>query len=101
MPKKIKPVCGNCQLYDPSKSQCSIVILMEGKRQHIPVDPEDKCFFENEFTAIHDGKAETFIPADEIKQVKWWVEDPKTGKKTDGNGKVKMEYPEGFFGTGD
>jgi hypothetical protein len=29
--------------------------------------------------------------------VKFWVED-KEGKKTSGEGTVKIEYPEGFFG---
>jgi hypothetical protein len=34
------------------------------------------------------------IPVD---QVRWWVEN-KEGKKIDGNGIVKIEYPENFFG---
>ena len=33
-----------------------------------------------------------------VEQVRWWVEDPETGNPTDGNGTVKIEYPEGFFG---
>jgi hypothetical protein len=34
----------------------------------------------------------------DVKQVRWWTEDEK-GQKTDGNGVVKIEYPEGFFGS--
>jgi hypothetical protein len=33
----------------------------------------------------------------EVKQVRWWVEDEK-GKPTEGDGVVKIEYPEDFFG---
>lgn len=49
----------------------------------MPVDPGDFCHIE-----------ELGI---EIKEVRWWVED-KEGKPTEGNGVVKIEYPEEFFG---
>lgn len=32
-----------------------------------------------------------------VQQVRWWVEDEK-GRPTAGDGTVKIEYPEGFFG---
>ena len=96
MPKKIEPICKNCRLYDDNGT-CRVIILVEGKKINIPVDPDDRCFFEKELEA----GGTKFIPAEEIKQVKFWVEDKKTGKKTDGNGVVKMEYPEGFFGQED
>jgi hypothetical protein len=35
--------------------------------------------------------------AKEIQQVRFWVENEE-GKPTNGDGVVKMEYPEGFFG---
>jgi hypothetical protein len=99
MANKIEPVCKNCRLYNPSEGLCQVVVLWEGRRSHIPVDPGDHCFFENEFVAVgHSGERETFVPSEEIKQVRFWVEDPKTGEKTSGDGVVKMEYPEGFFG---
>lgn len=49
----------------------------------MPVRPEDSCHMED--------------MGIEIQQVRWWVEDEK-GEKTDREGKVKIEYPEGFFG---
>jgi hypothetical protein len=36
----------------------------------------------------------------EIKQVRWWVEDEK-GNPTTGDGVVKIEYPQEFFGKDD
>lgn len=76
--------CGNCLLYDRSSQTCGVVILVDGKKHHMPVEPEDNCHMD-----------ELGIP---VQQVRWWVEDPKTGEKTDKDGIVKIEYPEGFFG---
>jgi hypothetical protein len=93
--KKIEPICNNCRLFDPVNSLCSVVILYEGEKSHLPVSKEDTCFFENEFLAISpDGKAETFKP--EVQQIKWWVENEK-GEKSK-NGQVFIEYPDGLFG---
>lgn len=50
----------------------------------MPVSPTDDCHMD----ALG-------IP---VQQVRWWVEDPKTGEKTDKDGVVKIEYPDGFFG---
>ena len=50
----------------------------------IPVDPKDKCLWED------------LGVADQIQQVRFWVED-ELGNPTAGNGRVKIEYPEGFF----
>jgi hypothetical protein len=104
--KNLMPICKNCQLYNPSEGKCSVIILYGGEKITIPVDPDDECFFENKFVAtkvkelngkeVH--KHEVFVPAEDIKQVKFWVEDPKTGEKTKGDGVVKIEYPEDFFG---
>ncbi len=97
MPKKIEPKCKNCRLFDEKRKLCSVVILHEGEKLNIPVDKEDSCFFINEFSAISpEGIKETFLPT--VQQVKLWVEDPKTGEKTNGNGIVKIEYENGFFG---
>ncbi|MCK9458442.1 MAG: hypothetical protein M0R80_02215 [Proteobacteria bacterium] len=97
--KKLKPICKNCSLFDRNNSICRVVILSEGERINIPVDPDDKCFFNNKFTALEEkaGKIveEQFKP--EIEQVRWWVEDPETGQQTKGNGVVKMQYPKNFF----
>jgi len=86
--------CGNCQLYSPKEKICKVVVLWEGERHNLPTDFNDDCFFEQEFIA----NGEKFIPAEKIKQVKFWVEDPNTGEKKSGDGVVKIEYPEGFFG---
>lgn len=93
--KKVEPICGNCVLYNQENSTCKLAILHEGKEWHIPVDPTDSCFFEEEFP---DKEGGMFTPLDEVKQVRWFVEDPETGKPTKGDGVVKIEYPEGFFG---
>lgn len=92
MGKNIKKICDNCQLYDPEKGECSVVVLHEGEKIFIPVDPKDTCFFENEFIE-KDG----YKPIEDVKQVKIWVEDEKTGEKAE-EGIVKIEYPPDFFG---
>lgn len=91
----IKKICGNCKLFDESKNQCSVVILHEGQRIKIPVSAEDSCFFEEGYFDPTTKAIESF--SEEIKQVKFWVENEK-GEKTNQNGTVKIEYPEGFFG---
>jgi hypothetical protein len=80
----MEPICGNCVLFDGKKEICRVAILVEGQTMHMPVSPKDRCHMD-----------ELGIP---VEQVRWWVEDPKTGEPTDGNGTVKIEYPEGFFG---
>lgn len=95
--KEIKRVCKNCKLFNPQKSLCSVVILHDGDRYHLPVEPQDRCFFEKEFVAINEeGDIESFKT--EIQEVQFWVEDPETGEKTNKDGLVKIRYPEGFFG---
>lgn len=79
-----EPKCGNCLLYRKSSGTCGVAVLMDGKKYHMPVDPEDNCHMDELGIAVQ--------------QVRWWVEDPETGEKTDKNGIVKIEYPEGFFG---
>lgn len=79
----VEPICNNCLCYDRDRGRCKVAILIEGRQFHMPVDPGDRCHMD-----------ELQIP---VEQVRWWVED-KQGKKTNGPGKVKMEYPEGFFG---
>ena len=100
MPKKkkqkyIERICANCKLFNPHKSECSVVILHEGQRHRIPVDAEDECFFEGMYFDPTTKAMEDF--AGDIQEVKFWVENEK-GEKTDKNGAVKIEYPEGFFG---
>jgi len=89
--KKIEQICKNCQLYNPTENVCGIMILHEGEKMHLPVDAADPCFFENTFVA-KDGEA--FVPAEDIRQIKAWMEDPETGEKTSGDGIVKIEYPQ-------
>ena len=81
--KHIEPICGNCLLYNHAKGECKVAILIEGTEYHMPVFPKDKCHMD-----------ELNIP---VEQVRWWVEDEE-GKPTKEKGKVKMEYPIGFFG---
>ncbi len=82
---KKEPKCGNCLLFNKENETCMVSILINGEKTHMPVSPEDNCHME-----------EIGIP---VSQVRWWVEDPKTGEKTEKNGIVKIEYPENFFGS--
>jgi hypothetical protein len=79
--KKIEPICGNCKLFD-GNGLCKVSILIGENKYNMPVFPKDRCHMD-----------ELGI---EVKQIRWWAEDPKTGKKTDGEGVVKMEYPKDF-----
>lgn len=90
-------ICKNCQLFNKSNSTCRVVVLYDGQRIKIPVDPNEECFFDNEFIALDpQGNEEVFKV--EAEEVRFWVEDPKTGLPTDGKGIVKIKYPEnGFF----
>lgn len=96
--KNIEKICGNCRLFNEAAGECSIVVLHEGERLKIPVDPEDSCFFEGEYFDPSTKAIENF--SEDIKEVKFWVENEQ-GEKTNGDGVVKMEYPEGFFGKDD
>jgi hypothetical protein len=76
--KNLEHICGNCLLYNRTKGECKVAVLIEGKEYHMPVFPKDKCHLE-----------ELDIPVD---QVRWWVDEDKS---------VKIEYPENFFGSGE
>ena len=93
--KKLEKICKNCKLFNPKNETCNIVILFEGERIHIPVDPQDTCFFDQNYFDPVDKKEKSIL--DEVKQVKFWVEDAD-GNKTDKNGIVKMQIPEDFYG---
>lgn len=92
--KSIEHICNNCKLFDPVNKRCNVVILHEGERIKLPVDAEDKCFFEQQF---QDPKTGEWSDFNEIKEVRFWTED-EDGEKTTGDGTVKMQYPVGFFG---
>jgi hypothetical protein len=94
--KKPDPLCRNCLLYDWENKTCKVIVLYEGTRIHVPMDPNDLCLYEDKFTEIlPNGKVRDFTP--QVEQVRIWVEDPRTGKKTDKDGVVRIEYPENFF----
>ena len=96
--KEIKRVCGNCKLYDVVNELCSIVVLHEGERIKVPMSEDDPCLYEMEYFDPTTKAIESF--SEDIKEVKFWVEN-KDGEKIDGDGIVKMEYPEGFLGEED
>lgn len=91
--RKVKEICGNCRLYNHNAGICKVNVQIGEEQFNMPVFPEDKCHME-----------ELGIP---IEEVRWWQEDPLTGKPTDKDGVVKMEFPkslslwEGFFQTDD
>lgn len=74
-----EPVCGNCLLFRKDET-CGVAILLDGEKFHLPVSRGDRCHMD-----------ELGI---EVQQIRWWVEDPSTGERTDKNGVVKVEYPE-------
>lgn len=86
MRKQVEPICGNCLCYDNARGSCKVAILIDNVEHHLPVGPTDKCHMD-----------ELGIT---VEQVRWWVED-EAGEPTAGNGTVKIEYPEGFFGRPD
>lgn len=94
MVKEIDRICRNCKLYDPKTSECQVIIIVGSQKVKLPVDPNDPCFFEQ---SCFDPKTGTLDTLNEIQEVKLWVED-ETGEKTNKDGSVKIEYPEGFFG---
>lgn len=96
-PKNIQRICKNCKLFNPEKQECSVVILHEGSRLKLPVDPNDSCFFEDQYFDPITQTKEKF--SGDVKEVKFWVEN-QDGSKIKGDGIVKIEYPEGFFGEG-
>jgi len=89
--KKIERICKTCKLFDPTKSECSIVVIHEGQRVKLPVIAEEPCFFESTYFDPSTKSIENFI--DGVELVRFWVEN-KDGEKTDGNGIVKMECSE-------
>lgn len=89
--KPIERICNNCKLYNPQEGHCSVVVLWEGRRAHIPVSPGDPCFYESLDVEVPGAG---FVQ--DLKEVKFWVEN-QNGERTGGDGVVKMEYPEGFF----
>ena len=91
--KEIEKICGNCKLFNPEKSQCSVVILYEGQRVKLPVIESDACFFEETYFDATTKSQEDFV--DDIKEVKFWVEN-ENGEKSK-KGTVKMEFPEGYM----
>lgn len=93
--KQIEHICKNCKLFDAHNHLCRIVILHEGQRVMLPVDANDPCFYEGQFPDAERSSMTDF--SENIQQVRFWVENNK-GEHTDGDGVVKIEYPEGFFG---
>jgi hypothetical protein len=81
--KEVERICNNCRLYRREKGDCGVAVIVEEKKYHLPVFPGDKCHMED--LGI------------EVSHARFWVEDPETGEPAK-KGKVKIEYPEGFFG---
>lgn len=79
--KKIKPICKNCKLFLPQENLCGIVVLHEGKHIRLPVEPEDRCFYEEEWFNPITQETENFN--DDVKELRMWEDD----------GKVRFEEP--------
>ena len=96
--KNIERICNNCRLYDSGRGVCSVIVLHEGEKLNVPMDPQDSCLYEIEYFDPTTKAIESF--SEDIKEVKMWVENSK-GEKVAGEGIVKIEYPEGFLGEGE
>ncbi len=96
MPERndLERICKNCGLYNKKNGFCQVWILHEGRKIQLPMEPTDPCFFEQPYTDPKTGETSTL--AEDIQQVRMWVEDER-GTPTAGNGTVKIEYPVGFF----
>lgn len=104
--KQIERICNNCKLYDAKNRECSVVVLYEGERHKIPMDPEDKCFYETGYFDPVSKTTEDFSA--DIQEVKFWLENEKGEKvsrrkwwqfwRKPEKTVVKIEYPKGFFG---
>lgn len=92
-----QPKCKQCKLFDSHNKLCSVIILNNGEKIHLPVSEEDTCFFEQEFRAIDKNNSNIEKFKVDVKQVKVWVEDPKTGERCK-QGKVMIERPADYFG---
>jgi hypothetical protein len=68
--------CKNCFLLNRKKMECKVAILVDGIHRNLPVFLEDNCHLE-----------ELKIQVDQVR----WFEDKEDNK-------LKIEYPEGFFG---
>jgi len=90
MPKQIERICKNCRLFNPQKSECSVIIFVAGEKMRIPVDAADPCFFEENYFDPNENFAE------HIKEIKIWSENEK-GEKIDGPGTIKIEYDPNSF----
>ena len=58
MPKQIERICKNCRLFNPQKSECSVIIFVAGEKMRIPVDAADPCFFEENYFDPNENFAE-------------------------------------------
>ena len=80
--KKIKAICKNCKLFMPEKNQCGIVVVHEGEHLRLPVEPNDECFYKEEWFNPITNESENFN--DEVQEIRMFEE----------NGKVRFEEPQ-------
>ena len=90
---KKKLTCQYCKLFNPQDNLCGVVILHEGEKINLSVNPKDECVFEQEFKAVNEETSNIERFKIDLQEIKMWVEDPETGEKCK-NGIVKIEYPE-------
>ena len=103
--RPIEPICGNCMLYDSAERRCKVTILHEGERFELETDPEQHCLYDQKYITYQKnhrtGKREKKVFKPEVQETRFWVEDAKTHEPTKGDGIVKIQYSEGFFGNED
>ena len=80
--KEVKAICKNCQLFMPETNQCGIVVVHEGKHLRLPVEPNDECFYKEEWFNPITNASENFN--DEVKEIRMFED----------NGKVRFEEPQ-------
>ena len=88
--KQVDRICKNCRLYNDKDQVCSVVVLFEGKKLHVPMDPQDTCLYENQYFDPTTESLKSMV--DDIKQLRMWVEDENGQKSKEGI--VKIEFPD-------
>lgn len=101
--------CKNCKLYSPKEKLCAVIIPLTEQMQkefntkdnklQLKPDPDDFCFYEQEFRALDREKMSVERFNIEVQEIKMWTEDPVTGVKCK-DGVVKVEMPSNFLPEG-
>jgi hypothetical protein len=80
--KKIRKICQNCKLYNPTEGVCGVTVVHAGEYFELKVKPHDRCWWtkmEQEL-AMLDGE-DTEVPIREVR-VQYDLENQKMKVET-------------------